>query len=416
MAEQGGMGAFERRFVFLCALLLYASLVTSATEVAQLFGGTALASVQVTSGLRLIREGIYVVILLDFALCLVAMPDRPLLSRASLLIAAVAVLWAGIAAYYSLALNLPVPVVLAGLRFLEYVPLGLIAAMIYRSTGDGVFRKIGKAVFVFLVLETAMGVAETRLVPFWGSTFLGSRAFGTFTSPNIFGATMVFCFLFILATLPKPWWRVAFVLTMFDSLASGSRAAMLCFFIIVSVFGFTKLRNVWLRATVILAGVVTAPFMLLLVSSSALTGRSTGLGAGGGYERLGVWNRTLSNLDSAANFLLGWGTGLGSNTVFTIYGDTLAGAYISDNTFFFVVGSFGIVGVVLFAFVLLLLGWKLWDDPAGLAATVSFILLLLISQALEVYPVNVLAMLIVGWRLASHTRVSSKAWRRVPAV
>lgn len=413
--KQHDLGAFEQRFIILCSLLIYASLVTSATEVAQLFSGTALATAQVSSGLRLIREGIYAVILLDFLLCLTAMPRKPLLSRGALLIVAMTALWGGAAIYYSMTLDLPLPVILAGLRFLEYVPLALIAGMIYRSSGDVVFGKIGKAIFVFLVLESILGLVETRLYPLWGTTFLGSRAFGTFTSPNVFGATMVFCFLFILATMPRSWAKAALVITLFDALASGSRAAILCLLFILAAFGFVWLRNVWLRLTVLAAGVAATPLLLVLVSSSALTGRDTGIGGHGGYERLDVWSGVLSKLDSATNFLMGWGMGLGSNTVFTVYGYTIPGAYISDNTFFFVVGSFGIVGVILFAFVLLLLGWKLWRDPAGLATMAAFILLLLISQALEVYPVNILAMLMVGWRLAAYKRSERIAWQPMTA-
>jgi hypothetical protein len=145
--------------------------------------------------------------------------------------------------------------------------------------------------------------------------------------------------------------------------------------------------------------------MLKLVSISAITGRDTDTGTGGS-ERLIVWSRILEKLDTAVNFLMGWGTGLGSNTVFAIYGYDLPGSYISDNTFFFLIGSFGIVGVLLFVAVLTICAWKLRNDPIGLPAVAAFTLLLLISQALEVYPVNVLAIALIAWRLV---RLPSKS-------
>jgi hypothetical protein len=396
----GPLSPFERHFCFLCASLICASLVTSASEVVQLFSGSAITTVKVTSALRLIREAIFFLILADFLLLILTTPRSPLISRGTVLCASATLAWVGICAYVSLAIGLPLLVIITGLRFIEYVPLVLVAVVTYRIGSDRPFAKIGKVIFFFLLVESVAGLIETRLpIPFWGRTFIGARSFGTFTSPNIFGPTMAFCYLYVRATLSSRWHRLAFPIVLFDVFASGSRAGVVSFVIIVGIYGLSSLRNIWMRAFALLASVVSAPLFLLLVTSPAITGRATGLGVGG-YERIGVWSQMLTKINSVSDFLLGWGVGLGSNTIFSIYGYDFKGAYISDNTLFFLQGSFGFIGVVFFVFTLGWLAWRLRDDPAGLAGVAAFTLLLLVSQALEVYPVNVLAMILFGWRLA----------------
>lgn len=402
---------FERRFVFLSIILIFASLVTSASEVLQLFSGSQITTVKVTSALRLIREAIYFLILADFLLRILAAPRAPLISRGSVLCVSAILLWIGICAYYSLAAGLPLLVVMTGVRFLEYVPLGLIAIVSYRTNGSRLFVSIGRAVLVFMIIESVIGVLETRFqTPFWGKTFIGTRAFGTFTSPNIFGPTMVFCYLFVQATLSRRWQIIAFLVTLFDVFASGSRAAVLSFVVVLGCNALGSMRNVWTRTSAILASVLLAPLALLVVTNPAITGRATGVGVGG-YERLGVWSQMLAKVNSATDFFLGWGTGLGSNTIFSLYGYDFKGAYISDNTLFFLQGSFGIVGVVFFVSLQGWLMWRLRNDSVGLAGAMAFMLLLLVSQALEVYPVNVLAMILFGWRLAICSRVPEPSSR-----
>jgi hypothetical protein len=192
---------------------------------------------------------------------------------------------------------------------------------------------------------------------------------------------------------------MAFSVTLFDVFASGSRAGVISFVIVAGIYLVKSVRNAWMRVSIFLASLAMAPVLLLLVTNPAITGRATGIGVGG-YERIGVWSQMLAKINSAADFVFGWGMGLGSNTIFSLYGYDFRGAYISDNTLFFLQGSFGIVGVIIFVALQISLIWKLRNDPAGIGAAAAFMLLLSVSQALEVYPVNVLAMILFGWRLA----------------
>jgi len=100
------------------------------------------------------------------------------------------------------------------------------------------------------------------------------------------------------------------------------------------------------------------------------------------------------------DFLFGWGMGLGSNTVFSLYDYNLEGSYIADNTLLFLLGSYGILGVLLCLTIVAGLTWKLRSDAAGLALAAAFFLQLMVVQVMEIYPVNVLAMLMFGLRLA----------------
>ena len=390
---------FERHFVWLCSLLVIAALVSSFADVMTMLKGNY-AAFQVAPGLRLLREGIYSILLIDFAFVMAGAKNRPVMNRGALLIAVASLVWIAIAAFYSNTLDLPPVVILAGLRFLEYIPLSFISAVVYLNAGSRPFRKIAKVVFLFLLVETLFGFVETRMaLNIWGTTFLGRRAFGTLPSPNLFGAATLFCFLLIRAALPPRWYWPAFALATFDVFASGSRAAVLGLLIGIGANYYSRITNAWARMALLIGSAVISPAMILLVSAPEITGRSTGLGEGG-FERLGVWSRVLTNLNSVAHIIIGWGTGLGSNTVFSLYGGLLKGNYISDNTFFFLVGSFGIIGVLIFVSVFAVLAWILADDPPGLATIIALLLMLLISQALETYPLNVLAMLLLGWRVA----------------
>lgn len=372
-----------------------------------MFSGILPTDPRVTSLFRFAREGVYTLLLCDFIFSASIAYRQPIITRASLLIVGGCLLLIAISTFYSVQLNLPVPVILSGLRFLEYIPLALISAFVFQRCGNRPFQRIAKSVLFFLVVESVIGFVETRLhLNYFGTTFLGARAFGTFTSPNIFGGAMVFCFLLVYISY-KGSTRVPLIsATLFDVFASGSRAAILSFIFIIGVFVYQRVRNRWARAMMILTATLSFPLLMILVNNSAITGRGTGIGAGG-YERLSVWSRLLDKLDSTVNFLFGWGMGLGSNTVFSLYGSTLKDAYISDNTLFFLIGSYGIFGVLFFVSVLILVTWRLRHDPPGLALMAAFILQLLIGQALETYPMNVVAMLMVGWRLAAtKTRIN----------
>jgi O-Antigen ligase len=385
------------------------SLVTSTVDVVHLLSGSLIADTQVTSSLRLLREAIYLILLSDFVICGLTATIAPLMNRVAALMCSAALLVMAICALRSVMLEVPIGVIASGMRFLEYVPLAVVAAMVYSDQGRAPFIRIGRWVFLFVAIETIIAFAETRLnVALYGHTFIGSRAFGTFTHPNIFGATMAFCFLFLVATVSSRWRWLGLLMCLFDVLASGSRSGMLGMLAAVVALLFFHIRNKWLRLVSVLAGILLSPLILVLGSSSALTGRATGIGNGGGFERLDVWTHVLSKLHTIADVFLGWGMGLGSNTVFTLYGEHVQGAYISDNTFFFLLGSFGAVGVLLALGALWVIFVKLKTDAIGMAFFALWLLQLLVSQALETYPENVLAMIMLGWRLAVRTPANVK--------
>lgn len=130
-------------------------------------------------------------------LCMLSASNKPLITRFSVLFCCFVASAVALISFYSILLGLPPLVILSGLRFLEYVPLALIAAIVYKSSGDRPFLKLSRVVLLFVLVESALGVIETRFpVPLWGETFIGTRSFGTFTSPDLFGPAMALCFLF----------------------------------------------------------------------------------------------------------------------------------------------------------------------------------------------------------------------------
>ena len=77
----------------------------------------------------------------------------------------------------------------------EYLPLILIVFKMLDEKSVNVFNKY---VFIFIFVETLIGIVEVFYAPpILGKTIWGSRAFGTFSSPNLFGFTMVTLALYL---------------------------------------------------------------------------------------------------------------------------------------------------------------------------------------------------------------------------
>jgi hypothetical protein len=410
--------AFERHFVVLCSLLILVSFVVSLSEVTQYLAGQNVYSGKVTSWLRWLREGIYLTLVLDFALCTVRAGANLFITRRMVEGVGLTCVLISLTVAYSVHLGLPVLVIAAGMRFFEYIPLALISASVLRACGMRPFRRIAYTALAFIVIESIIGALETRLpVSFYGTTFLGSRAFGTFESPNLYGPAIAFVYLLIRQTLPKGWIRLSFVLALADVLMSGSRAAILDLAIIEACFALGSIRSIWYRAISVMVAVCLSPLALIAVTAPEITGRATGIGAGG-FERAGVWARVLSNVKDAPDLLLGWGMGLGSNTVFSIYDytSTIRGEYIADNTLLFLLGSYGVFGVLLCVTVLGVLTWKLRNDPPGLALACAFVLQLMVVQVMEIYPVNALSMMMFGLRFGILGGRPAALRRAIPVV
>jgi hypothetical protein len=148
-----------------------------------------------------------------------------------------------------------------------------------------------------------------------------------------------------------------------------------------------------------LLGLAISPLVVLSVNSPILSGREQT--DTGGLQRLEVWQHILATIQSVPDLLFGWGMGLGSNTAFTILGEfAYPGQYIADGLTPFVIGSYGIVGVILQYAILAVYFWRVRKSWDGIVVGVMFLLASLTTVSLEVFPVNAVFFILLGWQWA----------------
>jgi len=323
--------------------LVCASALASLPQVESAWNGVKEVYGEQDFGLRILRE-VLLVVLVAYAM----LEPRfwryglsgPMLSFLSL-IATYALFEIG----YALYLDLPLVVPLAGLRVFEYLPLGLIGFMISRlGVGELVLRKFAHYLRYYLAVQGVLAMAQALWAPplFGVSIFGGGRPFGTFVSPNLFGATMASCAL-VFALFPHlSRWMLASV---FLALLSGSRTALISSLLVVYFFVLARVRarDRW---ALVMPAPVLAIGALVLASSPLLSGRDDADPTQDG--RIDLWRRVLSaQIHGPTDLLFGWGLGLSSNTINILYGaEYFPGQFDSDSLYLFLLNGYGLIGLI----------------------------------------------------------------------
>jgi hypothetical protein len=248
---------------------------------------------------------------------------------------------------YALYLDLPLVVPLAGLRVFEYLPVALIGFATSRlGAGQYIVYKFAHYLRYYLALQTVLAITQALWAPpILGVSLLGGgRPFGTFVSPNLFGAAMATCsLLFALVPGMRKW----MALSIFLALLSGSRTALISSLLVVffQIYAALRPRDRW-------ALVMPAPLLavgaLILASSPLLSGRDDADPTQDG--RLDLWQRIFSNyIDGPADVLFGWGLGLSSNTINVLYGaEYFPGQFDSDSLYLFLLNGYGVIGLLAY--------------------------------------------------------------------
>ncbi|QSA98580.1 O-antigen ligase family protein [Methylococcus sp. EFPC2] len=315
---------------------------------------------------------------------------------------------------YAIYLGLPSVVPLAGLRVFEYLPIALLGYLIAQlNAGVKVLATFVKLLRLYVLLQACLAVTQALWAPalFGVSLLGGGRPFGTFVSPNLFGAAMSTCTLFFaLARLPGHGKWMA--LSLFLALLSGSRTAFMTGMLVVffQIYQNTRARDrwaLWLPAPLLAAGA------LILASSPLLSGREDADLSKEG--RLTLWQNLLSSqINDTADLLFGWGLGLGSNTVNVVFGEGhFPGQFDSDSLYLYLLNGYGLLGLLAYlafvGFSVKLSGFR----QRGLAMTFIFVAGLPFNLW-EYFPQN--AMLMFLWGLVLGTDRTSVGWaeRSVP--
>ncbi len=401
---------FEKDLPVLLVALVSASTVATLPQVESAWQGIKEVYGEQDFGLRILRE-LMLLVLIVYAFL------EPRLRRGALTGPVFAFL--GIVATYvlfevgyALYLDLPLVVPMAGLRIFEYMPVALIGFATSRlGAGEYVMHKFAHYLRYYIALQTVLAIAQALWAPpLFGVSFLGGgRPFGTFVSPNLFGATMATCaLLFALVPGMRKWLAVS----VFLALLSGSRTAFISSLLVVffQIYAVLRPRDRW---ALVMPAPILAVGALVLASSPMLSGRDDADPTQDG--RIDLWNRIFSNyIHGPADLLFGWGLGLSSNTINLLFGaEYFPGQFDSDSLYLFLLNGYGLIGVLAYLAFLWMTTRMSVHPNKGLV--VMFILVAgLTFNMWEYFPQNAMLMFMWGMVLGTGYRSASAPATEVP--
>ena len=400
----------EKDLPVLLFVLVSASTVASLPQVESAWSGVKEVYGEQDFGLRILREAMLAVIVAYLFF-------EPRL-RGGAMTSSVMAFLGVVATYvlfeigYALYLDLPLVVPLAGLRVFEYLPLALIGFVTGRlGAGEQVIHRFAHYLRYYIAVQAFLAIAQALWAPpLFGVSFLGGgRPFGTFVSPNLFGATMATCALLFSLVPSMGKWVAASV---FLALLSGSRTAFISSLLVVyfQVYAVLRPRDRW---ALVMPAPVFAVGALLLASSPLLSGRDDANPTEDG--RIDLWQRVFSEqMHGPADLLFGWGLGLSSNTINVLYGaEHFKGQFDSDSLYLFLLNGYGLVGLLAYI-VFLWTTTRLSVHPnKGLVVMFIFVAGLTFNMW-EYFPQNAILMLLWGVVLGTGTQSSSSSLQARP--
>ncbi|MDD5631012.1 MAG: O-antigen ligase family protein [Methylococcales bacterium] len=400
----------EKDLPVLLFALVSASTLASLPQVESAWTGVKEVYGEQDFGLRILREAMLLVLV-------AYMFFEPRLRRGTLTSSAFAFLGV-VATYvlcevgYALYLDLPWVVPMAGLRVFEYLPVALIGFVTSRlGAGSYVIHKFAHYLRYYIALQAVLAIAQALWAPpLFGVSFLGGgRPFGTFVSPNLFGATMATCaLLFSLVPGMRKWVAASIIL----ALLSGSRTAFISSLLVVyfQIYALFRPRDRW---ALIMPAPIFAVGALLLASSPLLSGRDDANPTEDG--RIDLWQRVFSEqIHGPADVLFGWGLGLSSNTINILYGaEHFKGQFDSDSLYLFLLNGYGLIGLLAYIFFLWTTTRMSVHPNKELVAMFIFVAGLTFNMW-EYFPQNAILMFLWGTVLGTGYQASSSLLQANP--
>lgn len=398
----------EKDLPVLLILLVGASLVASLPQVESAWKGIKEVYGEQDFGLRILREALLAVLIVYAFL-------EPRLRNGAMsseVLAFLSILGCYVLFEigYALYLDLPLVVPMAGLRIFEYLPLGLIGFVTSRlGAGPYVLTRFTQLLRYYVALQAVLAIAQALWAPplFGVSFFGGGRPFGTFVSPNLFGATMATCAL-VFALVPgmRHWLG----LSVFLALLSGSRTAFISSLLVVffQVYALLRPRDRW---ALVMPAPILAVAALILASSPVLSGRDDADPTQDG--RIDLWRWVFSHyVHDGMDLLFGWGLGLSSNTINILFGaEHFPGQFDSDSLYLFLLNGYGLVGLLAYL-TFLWLTTRLSAHPhKGLVAMFIFVAGLTFNMW-EYFPQNALLMFLWGMVLGCRHKPRERIFSR----
>ena len=337
----------DKQLPQLLIALVGASVVASLPQVDSAWTGVKEVYGEQDFGLRILRE-LMLLVVIGFAVC-DARFRRIALSAQVWTVATIIAAYVLMETVYALYLDLPLIVPVAGMRVFEYVPMAVIGLAVARiGAGDSVLIRFTRYLRYYVAFQGILALAQAILAPplFGVSILGGGRPFGTFVSPNLFGAAMSTCTLFF-AIMEHPRLRRWMYASAFLALLSGSRTALLASLLVIffRMLSALRARDRW---ALVLPAPLLAVGALALASSPMLSGRDDADPTQDG--RIDRWDQVLGdNINSAVDLLFGWGLGLSSNTINVLFGaEFFPGQFDSDSLYLYLWNGYGLIGLLAY--------------------------------------------------------------------
>lgn len=298
----------------------------------------------------------------------------------------------------------PAVIGIYAIRFVQFMPLGFLFYALVRRRGTRVLHELGYFLVVFTIVQIFFAIWQIFSIrPVFGSTIFGSRPFGTMPLPHHFGMTMalVSFFFVLIGTTWAHWWCAACVAM---TLTSGSRLGILLAALSVAFLINNRLetRHRLVKPLLVLIGPLVLLLLMVVISNPAISGRETSWGVDG---RAALWLAMLERcLVDLPSFLLGSGLGLGANATFITFRGQLPDVQWVDSFVFYILGSFGILGLLLMAVIFLALA-RIGNRFAMPWVMVMVGMCSLTFTAFELFPINALLYILIGWS------VGDRYWR-----
>ena len=393
----------EKDLPVLMFLLVSASIVAALPQVESAWLGIKEVYGQQDFGLRILRE-LMLIVLIAYAFFEPRLRNGFFSSEIMAFLGLI-VTYVLFEVAYALYLDLPLVVPMAGLRVFEYLPVALIGYISSRlGAGDYVLVKFAQYLRYFIALQAVLAVAQALWAPpLFGVSFLGGgRPFGTFVSPNLFGATMATCVL-VFALVPgmRHWLAVS----VFLALLSGSRTAFISALLVVffQVYAALRPRDRW---ALIMPAPILAVAALILASSPLLSGRDDADPTQDG--RIDLWQRVFANhIHDPIDLFFGWGLGLSSNTINILFGaEHFPGQFDSDSLYLFLLNGYGLIGLLAYLLLLWMSTRMSVHNHKGLVIMFIFVAGLTFNMW-EYFPQNAILMFLWGSVLGTRQKFSA---------
>ena len=401
---------FEKDLPVLLFALVSASVLASLPQVESAWTGVKEVYGEQDFGMRILRE-VMLVVLVAYAFFEPRLRSGALTSSV-LAFLGVVTTYALFEVGYALYLDLPWVVPMAGLRVFEYLPLALIGFVTSRlGAGDYVIYRFAHYLRYYIIVQAVLAIAQALWAPpLFGVSFLGGgRPFGTFVSPNLFGATMATCALVFALVPSMRKWLAASV---FLALLSGSRTAFISSLLVVyfQIYAVLRPRDRW---ALVMPAPILAVVALVLASSPLLSGRDDADPTQDG--RIDLWQRVFSEqIQGPADLLFGWGLGLSSNTINVLYGaEHFKGQFDSDSLYLYLMNGYGLIGLLAYIFFLWTTTRMSVHRDKGLVVMFIFVAGLTFNMW-EYFPQNAILMYLWGMILGTGYQPSSFPWQARP--